>query len=229
MGGVVGARSAPGVIDAIDAADPDNGIRFVFEFLLMVEGGDTVPKEMLDKVACSEILGLRLRFVGRHQNFVSRYVKQDGSIDWLQAGAYIVEWTEAKAVAVVHRSSGHREAIPSHLVVDDSWQLEDNVHDMKTSLRKGGTHHLLHKLFGADRGPHLKKKICKGRDLKNLAVRYKSGDERLGMNLDEAKLISEDKVAILRSAEKHRKEKMSRVATERKAESKRRKTIQLQA
>jgi hypothetical protein len=217
------------LLDNIDHSDSDTGIKHTFEFICQVDGFDSIPASMLDKVERCHVFCVRTALVCRVKGWMSQHVKADGRINWAAAGAYIVEWEGERAVGVMHRGSNDKARVPPH-TVDKTWTLENNVNDLRTVLKKDGTEHLLHKLFVGATGPH-KQAITKTNTLKMLHdnVKAKVHAPAYAIAFEADCMNSDDRNAILKKADSDKKDNLKKAAATKAATTKRRKIVQLDA
>jgi hypothetical protein len=141
-----------------------NGIRSIFEFLTQLDGNDSIPPAMLDKVVCAKALAARMRAVIPDADaWVAESVPKSGKIDWGSCGVYIFELPKGGPPKVTHRRSGDTSSIPCHVSLDGSWLLRDNIHDMLTCFVKDDTVSYVHTYFKGTARPHrtkMSKDLC---------------------------------------------------------------------
>ena len=92
------SQSILGIVDSRDA----NAVRKIFHLLTMGGVSMYVPKICRDdKSLCCEVLDQRVNEVNGIRGWCKAHLGQDGRIDWVKYGPYVLHWdSEGKAKEV---------------------------------------------------------------------------------------------------------------------------------
>jgi hypothetical protein len=125
--------------ERMDRADPD-AIRDSVEYLCELESDDPWSKEMKPWDALTQALTLRMKEVGRFQDFRNALKSAtDAVIPWRTIGPWMLHFDadNDRLVKVTHRPTNLPQNIPNDVEIrGSSWHLVDLAHDCQTRAEK---------------------------------------------------------------------------------------------
>lgn len=155
----------------IQLRDPD-ALRRIFDFLTVTTVSTAWPLAAHDRAVLQRMFSHRATDVGdRIRGWFQRALRPDGSVDWQEGGPYTIEFDpiSRRAIAVRH-ISGARKEMPSHILVDGTFELEYGWCDARAQLVKRPTAIKLLDLFPeTDRPPRSHVLEKKAGDLHRIA------------------------------------------------------------
>ena len=113
-------------------------------WVLQVPPTQALPQECSDKDVCALTLTMRATEVGPR---LISLVKAGGLMISAQinfgAAAYSFKWVDGNVHTITHTWSGKEVTVPSHVVINEHFQLHDNHLDHEAKFVCGGTSHLM--------------------------------------------------------------------------------------
>lgn len=139
--------------DLIDSRDT-SAIDKLFRMFTETKGSTKIPMPCRrSKDICARTFASRAATVaaGMHE-FVKKFVKASGEIDWARGGAYRLKWAEGKATQVVYMNGDTANVmndITKEFVIKDPWD-----HLLARADGPGAAKYQLADYFEAGTGPH---------------------------------------------------------------------------
>ena len=143
------------LVDRIDFADSEHGVRSCFQFVAALDPNDHLPKELRNKRDTDMVLGQRIEEVGRAASFRAA-VSDTGVVDWAKLGCYRVLWEAEGGTQIEHQPTKSVKFMLSSYNFTREWRLENNWNDMRTrAYHPAGGELMLHTLWkGTHDGPY---------------------------------------------------------------------------
>lgn len=91
-------------------------------------------------------------------------------MDWLAGGPFFYQWRDGRLTSVMHRKSGLEVAVPQHIVILSTFELESPMCDTLAAFVKSPFKQLVCSFFNAGEGPNLAAFDKKGKEMKNLCA-----------------------------------------------------------
>lgn len=132
------------ILNRVDMRDIGNIKRLVF-FIIAAAPSTKLPRPALDNTVCAETLNRRAVQCGDRIKMVGACISAEGIVDWKRLGVYALVWETAppaagavkKCVKIVHRPSKTEAMLPSHILIDASFELSGNESDWESRAKKG--------------------------------------------------------------------------------------------
>lgn len=147
------------ILNRVDMKDIGN-IKRLF-FLIAASPSTKLPRPCLDKLVCSSTLARRASQCGDRIKLVAACINAAGVVDWKRLGVYELTWQPGhiaegackRCTGITHRPSKETASIPSHIVIDTSFELCGNESDFESRVKKGVAEYRLCDFFGKQGAP----------------------------------------------------------------------------
>lgn len=111
----------------------EDALRHMLSFLISGSLSIKPTAECIVKLVAKRMLQARMEQVGGRAEKIrtnaKEFVLPTGKLHWRACAAYILQWTEQRAIVVVHAPSGDEVTIPNHCVITTELELHANYSD----------------------------------------------------------------------------------------------------
>ena len=136
--------------------------RKIFNKILELDDGDTLPVEMLDKVVCAAVVMQRHEVCGSQgTSFKKLYLNQDGTLDVKKLCPYDFSFdNNGDLVGVTHKQTNMHKNLKDRdaaVVYTKRWKLAQPLSAMHAHFARDGMKKPVHEFFDEGTGPHVNK------------------------------------------------------------------------